>query len=110
MTITNNETIPHPLDPLFWEYDPGEISIFKHADLIMSRIMERGTWASMVWLQKTFSRNRIAGFLEKKGSRILPPRELNYWALWCEVPNEKRRVWLIKGKNSRDVWRNRNTR
>ncbi len=73
--IRSNKGIPEFLFPLFWEYDPGTIDRVQHAGLIIGRIMERGSWDSMVWLQKTYSKDRLVVFLESKGQRTLPLRE-----------------------------------
>ena len=103
----NNRGLPESLFPLFWEYDPLRIDLVKHAGLIIGRIMERGSWASMLWLQKTYSRDQLVSFLEKKGHRMLPPRELNYWALVSDVDPVKRGKWLKKVREEPDVWENR---
>lgn len=106
-TLKNNPGLPVSLFPLFWEYDPSGIDLVKHASLIMGRIMERGSWASMLWLQKTYSRDQLVSFLEKKGHRMLPPRELNYWALVSDVDPVKRGKWLKMVREKPDVWENR---
>lgn len=97
------------LYPLFWEYDPATLDIAAHADLIIGRIMEQGDWAAMRWLRQTYPLERLVTFLEGRGRRILPPRELNYWALVCGVDGERRRQWVEDARNSTDVWRTRTT-
>lgn len=102
--LNENSYIPEFLFPLFWEYEPESVDIFKHADLVISRIMARGTWASMLWLRKTYSRNRLVSFLEKRGRRVLPPRELNYWAFMGGISAEKREKWVKESREKSDVW------
>ena len=106
----NNLGLPESLFPLFWEYDPLGIDLIKHASLIIGHVMERGSWASMIWLQKTYSRDQLASFLEKKGHRILPPRELNYWALVSDIDPVKRGKWLKRIREKPDVWEDRYSR
>lgn len=103
----NNRGLPDSLFPLFWEYDPLRIDLIKHAGLIIGRVMERGSWASMLWLKKTYSRDQLVSFLETKGHRMLPPRELNYWAMVNDVDPVKRGEWLKKVREKPDVWENR---
>ena len=105
----NNMKLPEFLFPLFWEYDPETIDIVKHAGLIMDRIMERGSWASMLWLQRTYSKDQLVSFLEKRGNRILSSRELNYWALMGGIPPEKRQKWLEEARGRHHVWRGRHS-
>ena len=106
-TTINHKGIPEFLFPLFWEYDPGTIDTAEHAGLIIGRIMERGTWASMVWLKKTYTKDQLVSFLENKGHRTLPLRELNYWALMSGIPTEKRQNWLENASRRPHVWKAR---
>ncbi len=92
------------LYPLFWEYDPDTLDLVKHADTIMARIMERGDWAAMCWLRQTYSQEQLAVFLHKRGKQILPPRELNYWALICGIPPAQRQQWIQQRTTYADVW------
>ncbi len=105
--FVENNGISEFLYPLFWECDPKTFDIGKHADLIIARIMERGNWDAMVWLQQTYSGDRLRAFLETRGKRILPFRELNYWALICRIPFEKKQYWLKQARGKSDVWKNR---
>ena len=99
--------LPEFLFSLFWEYDPKTLDVIAHADAIIGRVMERGSWAAMLWLRKTYSKKRLASFLEKRGVRTLPPRELNYWAFIVGVSRKKRGQWLEKTKGKSDVWKDR---
>jgi len=102
--------IPGFLYPLFWEYEPKDIDIRQHATLIIGRIMGRGSWSSMIWLQQTYARDEIVSFLEKKGRHVLPPRELNYWALMYGISPQKKGKWLKDAKGRSDVWNTRHSR
>lgn len=99
--------IPEFLCPLFWEYDVETIDITMHADVIIGRVMERGTWAAMKWLLQNFSKSELAGFLERKGKQLLPPRELNYWAIICDLSPDKRHKWVKDARESNNKWRSR---
>jgi hypothetical protein len=99
-----NSELPEFVVSLFQEYKPGSLDIDAHADLIVERIMERGSFASMGWLKKTYPRQQLVSFLERRGKRVLPARELNYWALVCGVPAAERREWVEKARERTDVW------
>jgi hypothetical protein len=99
--------LPAYLHRFFWEYDPGSLDIHKHADIIMARIMERGSWQAMVWLSNEYSPEVIKNFLSVKGWQVLPPREVNYWALITGMPVEAKKR-LVKKSGKRDaVWSQR---
>jgi len=98
---------PEFLHRFFWEYDPAEIDIEKHADIIQKRIMERGTLRAMVWLREIFSKEERASFLARSGCRVLPPRELNYWAMISNVDEKIRKKWVQEARNKKDIWNQR---
>ena len=102
-----DKELPPSLHRFFWEYDPATIRLNEHSHLIMLRLMERGTWEAMLWLRKTFTNEQITEFLYKKGKKVLPARELNYWAFICGVPDEIRYEWLAEIKVRKDIWLNR---
>jgi hypothetical protein len=72
--------IPEGLHRLFWDVDPRGIELPRHADYVIERVMLRGDWGAMVWLRRTFPREVLADFLQRKADR-LPARERAYWHL-----------------------------
>lgn len=107
MKHNRNTSIPEKFRALFWEYDPESIDIVIHRDLIIGRIVETGSWASMKWLVETYSKNEILSFLENRGKRILPLRDLNYWLLIAGVSSKKRAQILNEESGLNNVWSNR---
>lgn len=77
--------IPGELCWLFWEVDPSTIELPRHRDYVLERIMQRGNWAAMQWLIRTFTTADLGDFLLRKGAR-LSPRERAYWSLIAGVP------------------------
>jgi len=107
MTIKTKNSVPQSLYPLFWDVTPEKIDILKHSATIMDRIMKRGDWNAMIWLKKTYTSEQIVSYLKTRGQRVLPLRELNYWALISEVAPEEKNRWLQDAKSRNDVWSNR---
>ena len=103
----HNTGIPKFLHRFFWEYDPDKIDRIKHADLIKAKIMERGTWQAMTWLKEVYSDAEREEFLSRKGIKILPPRELNYWAMVSGVSGNKRKKWLKQAVREKNPWKER---
>jgi len=102
--LVDSTRIPESLFGLFWELEPETIHIVRHGDFVMGRIMERGNWEAMRWLLKTYSKKQLASFLKKRGRRILPPRELNYWSLITGIAKEKRTEWVRESRENNSVW------
>jgi hypothetical protein len=56
------------------------VDLYAHSDYVMERVMTRGGWDAMRWLKRTYSREQLADFIQRKGRR-LAPRDEAYWAL-----------------------------
>ncbi len=67
--------------------------------------MQRGEWADMRWLIRAFDRGRLRSFLAERGRRVLPPRELRFWALVCGVPDQEQDAWVVEAKHRERAWR-----
>jgi hypothetical protein len=105
-THAQEQPLPPFLRSLFWEFDIGCIDRVKHADTVMGRIMERGNWPAMRWLRRAYHNDQIVSFLERRGKKVLPPREVNYWALISGVPQDKRAAWVSEARRQLRAWRN----
>ena len=72
--------LPDSVRALFWDVDPEAVSLDRHSDYVLERVMSRGRWDAMCWLRSTYDVATMADFLSRKGDR-LPPRERAYWSL-----------------------------
>lgn len=75
---------PAVVGRLFWDVDPKTVQLDRHRDYVLGRVMTRGGWAAMCWLQRTYSREELADYLRRKG-HLLAPRDQTYWALIANV-------------------------
>ncbi len=64
----------------------------------------------MQWLQKTYTNQQLVDFLQTRGKRTLPARELNYWATICGIPDNIKITWLRQVRERTDSWSNRYVR
>lgn len=72
--------IPDSVRRLLWDVDPDTVDLVKHADYVVERVMSRGSWEAMGWLQRQYTRVELADFLRRKGMRLVP-RDRAYWSL-----------------------------
>lgn len=92
-------SIPSSLPPYFQEYDLGDLSLRRDANLIIQRTLEYGTWAGVRWLFHVYSCRRIQRFLREHGERWLKPVTFNYWRKllrirnWQPAPFGKGELW-----------------
>ena len=105
-SLSGEAPLPTFLHTLFWEFNVKGIDIVQHADTIMGRIMERGNWQAMRWLRTAYHSEQIVSYLERRGRRVLSPREVNYWAFVSGVPDDKRVVWVKEARRRLHAWRN----
>ena len=59
----------------------------------------------MRWLLSTCSPERRGRFLEERGRKVLPPRELNFWAFASSVPEERAAEWVREAREREAAWR-----
>ena len=98
--------VPSNVLRLMWEYDQDTlIQGSELPDTIIERVMERGGWSEMQWLLRTVDRERLRTFLAERGSRVLPPRELSFWALACEIPEKIATNWCQDARRREYEWR-----
>ena len=77
------EELPLFLRPFFWDVDFRTLSIAKSAYFIISRLMEHGDEAAMIFLLKTYSRKEMINVLKK--SRSLSRRSRNFWRIFFDL-------------------------
>jgi hypothetical protein len=98
--------IPESVRELLWEYDLGDSAVAERVERIMiERIMERGGWSAMQWLLRSFEPEKLRSFLEDRGRRVLPARELNFWAWVSGVPESAAREWVHQARARELAWR-----
>jgi hypothetical protein len=97
--------LPSHVQNLLWEYDLDDPQVVERLDrVIVERVMERGVWASMRWLLEAYSRSELREFLETRGRRVLPPRELRFWSWATGVPDPVATSWVQEARERAEKW------
>jgi hypothetical protein len=80
--------LPPDVVRLLWDVEADSLDLSRTADrdLVIERVMGRGTLEAMRWLRSCFSKDELAAFIRAKGQARLAPRDLAYWALVTGVP------------------------
>jgi hypothetical protein len=96
---------PKYVQDLLWEYDLEDPQVSDRLDrVVVERVMERGGWASMRWLLEAYQRSELREFLEKRGRRVLPPRELRFWSWATGVPDPVAASWVREARERAEKW------
>ena len=97
---------PAAVERLLWEYDLEALRAEPELpEIVIERVMARGGWEPMRWLLSTCDAERRRLFLEERGRRVLPPRELNFWAFASSVPEERTAEWVLEARKREAAWR-----
>lgn len=91
--LLHDYAVPAQLEGAAWER------------VIMERVMERGRWDDMRWLVAQFGRERLGQYLRERGHRVLPPRELRFWAMVSRVPDAMADDWVRAARDRTRAWR-----
>jgi hypothetical protein len=98
--------IPKSVIALMWEYDPAALAALTDLpDAVIERVMERGRWAEMRWLLDAAGRERLSMFLQRRGGRTLPPRELRFWCWVTRVSEPQATAWVQQARQREALWR-----
>lgn len=95
-------TIPATLTRLFQEYEFEKLDTKLHANTIIERTLELGTWSELYWLFHHYGVQRIIDYLCQFGHRRLSKITFNYWCKLLSI--EKFRTSPFSGIRD-DVWR-----
>jgi len=89
-------SLPVSMAFLFPEYDLRSLQPDRDADLVLSRILERGTSRDIQWALRHYSLARRRLFLKTQGPRLLSARAFHFW------------TWLWNGERpvNGPAWRN----
>jgi hypothetical protein len=69
---------------LFWDIDPNDIDLEKHAAWLARRVLEYGDWPDWQALVRCYGRDRLATIVT--GIRSLHPRALSFCKIWFDLP------------------------
>ena len=98
--------IPEVVRRLLWEYDTADPEVLERVErVLLERVMARGDWDAMRWLLGSFSSERLRAFLEGRGRRVLPPRELRFWSWVCGVDDDEAASWVGQAREREAAWR-----
>lgn len=70
---------PDTMHWLFWDVDLEQLEVERHAEYILSRVLDRGRIDDVSWALQTYGEDRIHAFLCERPRAELSPRTLAFW-------------------------------
>jgi hypothetical protein len=99
---SSNPIIPQSFARFFQEYDFESMDVNLHANTIIERTLELGTWEELHWVFHHYGVQRIIEYLKQFGDRRLTKITFNYWRKLLEIKEYRRAPF---GKIREEVWR-----
>lgn len=93
------KTLPESTAWLFPEYAFDKMDDEGYANVIIERILERGSWAELRWLFDRYRQRRVTAWLRQHGFRRLSPRSFDYWRWVLGVKRFKTPPWGAEAKS-----------
>ncbi|HJW89553.1 MAG TPA: helix-turn-helix domain-containing protein [Anaerolineales bacterium] len=103
--MSSSLPLPEMLEPLFWDLDFSALSWQADRDLIVRRILQKGGWPAVRWLRSFWGDQDVRRWLEEHAGGRLSPRQLRYWELVLNLPEQEVEVWIARAKDS--LWEKR---
>lgn len=83
MRDMNDATLPRFLSKLFWDVDFEHLSLTKHRNFVLRRVLDHGDPEAIAWMRQTFSPEEIRSSLKKY--RGFSRKSANFWALVYDI-------------------------
>lgn len=75
---------------LFWEVDPSQIDLDRHAEYVLVRVLERGRLDDVRWLLHQYGVERIRALFRSRAHPELSVRTTQFWRTFL---GEEEQAW-----------------
>lgn len=86
----SNTKIPASFVRFFQEYDFESMDVTYHANTIIERTLEFGTWEELHWVFHHYGVQQVIEYLKRFGDRRLSKVTFNYWCKLLEIKDYRR--------------------
>lgn len=77
--------VPKFLQSTLWSYDLTRMDNGKAKNLIITQVLNHGTWEQLLWLLKNYSLKDIKSVLRKPQRGVWQKETLNYWSKILDI-------------------------
>ena len=97
--------LPDYIVALFWDYDPAVLDWERQRSFITQRVLAVGTLEAVRWLRGRLGDDALRSWLLRHEGRGLSRRQLRFWQLILELPDQQVDAWLAEP--ARQIWEGR---
>ena len=94
MTLSLKDRLPEGLEGLFWDTDPGLISMTAHQRFVVVRVLGRGSWEQIRIVRSRLGDDALRAELCATRARALSAQRVRLWELVLGLPSEVVDAWL----------------
>jgi hypothetical protein len=92
--------VPRRFRRFFWDVRLADLSLERHRDFVLARLLEFGDREALRWVFERYSRKVVADFLESGVAARLSRRTWTFWATQLGLAPRRRRSgsWRDRGR------------
>lgn len=94
--------LPARIRRLFWDVHAGDVSLERHRDFIIGRVLAEGGWNDVRWLRRRLGDDAIREWLVRRRGRGISNRQLSFWQIALDLPRKRVSEWL--SSEGRENW------
>lgn len=80
--------LPKEFHRFFWDCDPQQLATGRHADQILTRLLDYGDLAAARWALRTYGEERIRQYLLSRGRKTLSRKTIAFWRALLGLEDE----------------------
>lgn len=83
--MRSTKEIPASLNSVLWSYDLEKLDLKKHKELIITQVLNYGTWKEVKWLFSIYEESEIREIITHPRRGSWWPKVLNFWLTFLEI-------------------------
>lgn len=92
------QPVPESAAWLFPEYEFSALNSAAYTDVVIERILERGSWEELRWMFVRYGEPRVRNWVRLHGFRLLSRRSFALWRLALDVDDYVAPEWAREAK------------
>jgi len=88
------ESLKKQLASVLWDVDPARVSLARHRQFLIRRVLSRGTWAQITWLRARVGDEALRSTIVRTHAKDLTRRQARFWQVILGLDAAEVSVWL----------------
>lgn len=88
------DAVPAELASVLWDVDPSTVSLARHRQFLIRRVLSRGTWAQIAWLRGRVGDDALRATIVRTHAKDLTRRQARFWQVILDLDEGLVTAWL----------------